>query len=217
MVLMSLRLVAPLSLVLQLARERLAINKRTPALARRLLAILLGKAPVARGKCAVLRRLRASLHRAPACAGGAHHAFRAAALLVVVLRGGVALRHCSISRLGGGVSRHRRDIAVVGDRIMALGGLQARARAVPTLICGVLACSAARLVRYRVGAGGKIAIVCGSIAIGGRLVAVGARLIARGMCLISIGECLIALRRRLVAVCDRLVALGERLLVLEHR
>jgi hypothetical protein len=196
MVLMSLRLVAPLSLALQLARERLAVNARTPALARRLLAILLGKAAVARGQCAVLRRLRASLHRTLACAGGAHDAFRAGAPLVVVLRGGVALRHCAISRLGGVVSRHRRDVAVVGDRITVLGGLQACPRAalggkrvVLTLICGLLARSAARLVRYRVAAGGKIATACGLIAIGGQL----------------------------VAICERLVALGERPLVLEHR
>jgi len=221
----SERVVATILLALQREGERLAIHESPPALTRRLLAILLGHLAIVRGQPAELRRLRASLHGTLARAGGANDAFRSCAVLVVIVLGdGVVPRHRTIARFGGLVSGRRRDIAVVGDRIALLGGIQPRPRAgialegaVLALVSRMLAYVAAEIVRTRVASSGKITVARGLVAIGRELVPVGARLVVVSACLVAVCARLVAVRQGLIALGPRLVAIHQGLVALSER
>jgi hypothetical protein len=116
---------------------------------------------------------------------------------ILLLVGGLALRHREIARVGGVVARQRCEIAGICDRVTLVGRVQTRLGGLPALAGGALADVTAELVRARIDAGREVAVAGGLIAVGGPLVAVGAHLIG--------------VRQGLVAVGKRLLALGARL------
>ncbi|MDX6678571.1 MAG: hypothetical protein QOE31_2623, partial [Solirubrobacteraceae bacterium] len=105
------------------------------------------------------------------------------------------------------VSRQRRDIASVRDRVTLLGGLQSRHGALIALAGSdvtragrALADPLAYVVLSRITAGHQVLIAGGLITIGRYLVAVSARLVAVSARLIAVGARLIDIGQRLIAV-----------------
>ena len=131
----------------KLARERLAVFERGQALTGALFAILCCGVTIVVGERALLGALRAVPSGALARSSGADDDLGASdhARAVVVLVYVVALSHRDIASVSGLISRERREIAGVRDRVTLAGGVQTRIGAVgeqlhvihwATTICG---------------------------------------------------------------------------------
>lgn len=208
-----------------LACERLAVDEGAQPLVGRPFAVLCCGLTVLGGERALLGGLCAALRGALALTSGADEPVGAGQRARVgALLSGLTLCDRQIARLGGLVSRARREVAGVGDRVAPggclqapAGGLLALASVLLALAGGALTHVPAELVRTRVDARREVAIAGGLIAVGGQLVAVGARLVAVRARLIGVREGLVAVGKPLLAVGKRLLdwlrSVGEALLL----
>lgn len=184
---MAERLVSQVALALQLEDEHLAVDQRAPPLARCLFAVAFCHQAVLGCFRSLLGGFGALPRGAAALLGGTQDdvGARQGALTVGALVGEAGLRDRQIACGSYLVSRQRRDIASVCDRVTLLGGLQSRRIALIALAgsavrhCrGALADALADVVLSRITAGHQVLIAGGLITIGRYLVAISARLIA---------------------------------------